>query len=76
MVGATLDLSDLQEVAEEVRASHEQLRSAEELAGVGSFEYDASADRVTWSEGMYRLFGLRTGDFDGTFASPRPRAPR
>lgn len=26
-------------------------------------------DRVTWSDGMYRVFGLRHGEFDGTLAA-------
>ncbi len=69
MVGASLDLSDLQGVGEELQASHDRLGAAEKLAGVGGFEYDAATDRVSWSKGMYRLFGLRPGDFDGTFAA-------
>jgi PAS domain S-box-containing protein len=37
------------------------LQQAEELAGMGSWEYDLATGKFTWSEGMYELFGLRKG---------------
>jgi PAS domain-containing protein len=67
MAGATLDLTDLQPTAEVHRARHQQLAAAEELAGVGSFEWDIAADRVTWSDNLYRIFGHRPGEFEGTY---------
>ena len=66
MVGASLDLTDYMGVAEDLRTSHSQLLAAEELAGVGSFECNLETGAVTWSEGMYRIFGLRHDEFDGT----------
>ena len=44
-----------------------QLGAAEELTGVGSFEWDIVRDSVTWSDNLYRIFGHRPGDFEGTF---------
>lgn len=67
MVGATIDLSDFSQAGEDLQAAHDQLHAAEELAEVGSFDYDAAENRVTWSRGLYRLFGLRPDEFDGTF---------
>jgi len=66
MVGATLDLSDLQEVASEMRARLDHVVAAEELAGIGSFEWVVETDRTTWSQGLYRVFGLRPDEFVGT----------
>jgi PAS domain S-box-containing protein len=37
------------------------LKQAEELAQIGSWEYDIATGRFNWSEGMYRLFGLPQG---------------
>lgn len=34
------------------------LRAAEELAGVGSWYWDLRTQRGTWSNGMFKLFGL------------------
>lgn len=67
MVGASLDLTDYMGVAMELRVKHDQLLAGEELAGVGSFHWEVASDTVRWTNGMYRLFGLRRDDFDGTF---------
>lgn len=67
MVGASLDLTEYMGVATELRVSHDQLMAAEEVAGSGSFEWDPATDEVRWSAGMYRIFGLRRDEFDGTF---------
>jgi PAS domain S-box-containing protein len=37
------------------------LQQTEELAGIGSWDYDRSMDCFFWSEGMYRLFGIESG---------------
>jgi two-component system sensor histidine kinase/response regulator len=41
-------------------AAHENelLSAAEELAGVGSFDWDIAAERVVWSQGMNRIRGM------------------
>jgi PAS domain S-box-containing protein len=67
MVGATVDLSEYRGVADGMRARHEQLLAAESVGGIGSFEWEVVDDRVTWSDGLYRIFGLRPGEFAGTY---------
>lgn len=42
---------------------------AQRLAHVGSWEWNAVTDRVTWSEELYRIYGLRPDQFDGTYAA-------
>ncbi|WP_227686930.1 PAS domain-containing protein [Spirosoma arboris] len=37
------------------------LGQTEELAQIGSWDYDRSTGQFTWSDGMYRLFGLELG---------------
>ena len=37
------------------------LKHAEDLANIGSWEYDRATGTFNWSEGMYRLFGLSHG---------------
>jgi PAS domain S-box-containing protein len=37
------------------------LEQAEEVAQMGSWEYDIASDTIAWSTGMYRLFGLTPG---------------
>ena len=43
---------------EQLRKHFTILRQSEALAGTGSWEYDVATGEFTWSEGMYRLFGL------------------
>ena len=38
------------------------MAEAESLADIGSWEWDVGADRVSWSAGLYRLFGLEPGE--------------
>jgi PAS domain S-box-containing protein len=39
----------------------QQLADAQGLAHVGSWEWDMHANRVTWSEELYRIYGVRPG---------------
>ena len=54
----------LRDVTEQRRAERALLQSehllsrTESIAHVGSWEWDLSADRVAWSEELYRVFGL------------------
>ncbi|MCB0163745.1 MAG: PAS domain S-box protein [Anaerolineae bacterium] len=42
-----------------LRESENKLAEAERIAHVGYWEYDLDADRLTWSDETYRIFGLR-----------------
>jgi PAS domain S-box-containing protein len=41
------------------------LANAEEVARLGSWKWDLHTKRVTWSDGMCRLFGVDRDNFDG-----------
>lgn len=51
--------------AEELRRNREQLREAQRLAQVGSWELDLSSQRLVWSEALYQLF-----EFDHATVEP------
>ena len=40
---------------------NERLLEAQEVAHVGSWEWDIAADRVWWSDEMYRIYGIERG---------------
>ena len=44
-----------------LRRSHDQLKRAEQLAGQGSFLWEPEHDKLEWSDGHYRLWGLEPG---------------
>ena len=55
------DLVRLKETDAELRRSREQLLEAQTLARIGSWEWDVAADKVTWSDELFRIYGLEPG---------------
>lgn len=47
---------------EELRRKHAMLVRTEAIAGVGSWAWEVEADRVTWSEELFRIFGLEPAE--------------
>lgn len=45
----------------ELRRRESQLATAEKLAKLGSWRWDPKSDRVTWSEQLYRIYGMEPG---------------
>ncbi|XGV98004.1 MAG: PAS domain S-box protein [Leptolyngbya sp. BL-A-14] len=52
------DITDRKQAEIALRQSEEQLRLAQRAAGAGLWDWDIVANRVTWSEEYYRLYGL------------------
>jgi signal transduction histidine kinase len=53
--------AQLNESAQTLQKSLAQLQQAEEVAQMGSWEYDIASGKLVWSTGMYRLLGLPAG---------------
>jgi PAS domain S-box-containing protein len=51
-------LAERSEAQRQLAAAHASLAEAQEVAEVGSWEWDIGANRVTWSDELYRLWGL------------------
>jgi diguanylate cyclase (GGDEF)-like protein/PAS domain S-box-containing protein len=49
------------------RDASERLATAERIAHFGNWEWDIAADRVTWSEELFRIFGIEQKDFAANF---------
>jgi len=52
-----------------MRALREQIeahRDAQALAHIGSWSWDASSNRVVWSEELCRIFGIESTNFEGS----------
>ncbi|PAP77259.1 hypothetical protein BSZ37_12855 [Rubrivirga marina] len=45
------------------------IAEAQRLAGLGWWTWEAAADRVTWSDELYRIYGLEPGAFGASFAA-------
>src|SRR5690606_5321604 len=54
----TRDLTARRAADEELRMRERQVLDTQRLAGLGSWEWDIPADRVRWTEELYRIYGL------------------
>jgi diguanylate cyclase (GGDEF)-like protein/PAS domain S-box-containing protein len=43
------------------------LLESQRLAHIGSWEWDVATDRVTWSDELYRIYGVRREEFEPSF---------
>ncbi len=50
--------ASLRAAVDELDRSRSALTEAQALAHIGSWEWDVQADRVTWSDELYRIYGL------------------
>ena len=57
----------LRESEQRLRQSRTLLAEAERIAQMGSWEWDVKKNEVTWSEGLYRVYGLKPGELANSF---------
>ena len=61
--------ADTRRAYEQVRRSEAQLAEAQRLAQIGSWEWDLASGRVTWSDELYRIFGVAQSDWSPSYES-------
>src|SRR3954451_22519956 len=61
------DITDRMQAEERLRRSEALLAEAQELAHVGSWNWDLATDLLTWSDEHYRIFGLERQEGPMTF---------
>jgi len=57
MLGMAVDITDRKDAEESLRRKEKELKEAQRLAGVGSWQWDPDTDTVGWSEELYRIAG-------------------
>jgi PAS domain S-box-containing protein len=58
LVGTNLDITERMQAEQERFKNYLLLQQSEQLAKIGSWDFNLQNGAFTWSEGMYRLFGL------------------
>lgn len=58
LVGTCLDVTEMRRAEEAIIQSEKQLKEAQKIAKLGSWEWDAETDKVRWSEEMYKIFDI------------------
>ncbi len=57
MLGMAVDITERKNAEESLRRKEMELKEAQRLAGVGSWQWDPDTDAVVWSEELYRIAG-------------------
>ncbi len=63
VMGVAVDISERKRAEAELVASHSMLATTERIAHVGGWDWDIVHDRLTWSEELYRVYGLNPASF-------------
>ncbi|TAK08714.1 MAG: PAS domain S-box protein [Candidatus Manganitrophaceae bacterium] len=58
LVAIVDDITDRKEADEKLRRSESQLAKAEEIAHLGSWSFDLMTQSISWSDELYRVYGL------------------
>lgn len=66
MVGTIKDVTEIERTQEELRKSEERMRLAQQVARIGSFEWNLETLQSIWSPELEALHGLPQGSFDGS----------
>ncbi|TMA79794.1 MAG: PAS domain S-box protein [Deltaproteobacteria bacterium] len=64
LFGTAQDITERKRAEERLKRSESHLAEAQSLAHVGSWEWDLRSGDVTWSDELYRIFGLQPGEID------------
>ena len=61
------DITERKRAEEALLASAQRLNRAQEIAHLGSWELDMVSNRLTWSDEVYHIFGLKSQEFAATY---------
>jgi PAS domain S-box-containing protein len=64
---AVVDITSLGQAEQALRESEHRLKRAQKIAHLGSWELDLANNRLTWSDEVYRIFGLEPQEFGATY---------
>jgi PAS domain S-box-containing protein len=63
----TEDITERKQAEKELKASEARLKESQAIAHLGSWELDIANNILTWSDEVYRIFGLQPQEFKATY---------
>lgn len=69
LIGALLFGAVVNPITRRMRGVMENLAEAQSLAHVGNWGWDISADKTTWSDEAYRIYGYQRQEMDANYAA-------
>jgi two-component system cell cycle sensor histidine kinase/response regulator CckA len=64
-----LDMTERHAAQARLAANEAKLAEAQQIAHLGSWEWEIGPDRITWSDELHRIFGLAPGSGPRTYAA-------
>ena len=61
------DITKRKQTQEALEENEKRLNRSQEIAHLGSWELDLKSNKLTWSDEVYRIFGLRPHEFGATY---------
>jgi len=61
------DITERKKAEDALRQSENRLKLSQEIAHLGSWELDLASNKLTWSDEVYRIFGLKPQEFAATY---------
>lgn len=61
------DITERRQADEALRLSEKRLQRAQEIAHLGSWELDLVNNKLSWSDEVYRIFGLTPQEFEPSY---------
>ena len=65
--GFVTNINARKQTEKALQESRDLLAKAQEIAHIGSWELDLQTDRLTWTDEVYRIFGLQPQEFGATY---------
>lgn len=66
-LASSRDITQQKYLQESLRLSNEKLKEAQSVAQIGSWHWDIASNKISWSDELYRIFGVDEIDFQGTY---------
>jgi PAS domain S-box-containing protein len=67
MVGCHIDITVRKKLEESLLESQNLLARSQQIARLGSWKLDIKTNKLTWSDEVYRIFGLQPQEFTATY---------
>ncbi|WP_448560536.1 PAS domain-containing protein [Trichothermofontia sp.] len=75
LLGMIMDISDRKQIEIALRQSEARLKEAQQVAHLGHWEFDVLTETITWSDELFRIFGLSPDGPPPTYEQIRQSYP-
>jgi diguanylate cyclase (GGDEF)-like protein/PAS domain S-box-containing protein len=74
LAGYTIDITERKRMEKELLLSELDLKEAQSIAHIGSWKWDVNSGEVSWSDEMFRIFGIDKNSYTGRLGDAAQKA--